>query len=313
MMTEKPLISIVSPEYKGELMVDALVSRIKQAMSPITEAFEIILVNDASPDNTWEEIRRQCAGDKRVKGINLSRNFGENYAITAGLRYAKGDYIVVMDCDLQNRPEDIPLLYAKALEGYDIVYARRMQKHFGFFKKLSSRLYHGILEWLSGVRQDSAVAEFGIYSAKVIREYNKLPEAARSFANLITSLGFRSTSIPVTHADRMEGETSYSFSKLVKIAFDVILSNSNKPLKMAIGLGMIIEVFAIGMIVYSVIDHYVSEVPAGFSSTFISIWFLGGLNILILGVVGLYIDRIFNQVKGRPLFIVSDTINEDEE
>ncbi len=312
-MTEKPLISIVSPEYKGELMVDALVSRIKQALSPITEAFEIILVNDASPDNTWEEIRRQCAKDKRVKGINLSRNFGENYAITAGLRYAKGDYIVVMDCDLQNRPEDIPLLYAKAMEGYDIVYARRMQKHFGFFKKLSSRLYHGILEWLSGVRQDSAVAEFGIYSAKVIREYNKLPEAARSFANLITSLGFRSTSIPVTHADRMEGETSYSFSKLVKIAFDVILSNSNKPLKMAIGLGMIIEVFAIGMIVYSVIDHYVSEVPAGFSSTFISIWFLGGLNILILGVVGLYIDRIFNQVKGRPLFIVSDTINEDEE
>lgn len=312
-MTEKPLISIVSPEYKGELMVDALVSRIKQALSPITEAFEIILVNDASPDNTWEEIRRQCAKDKRVKGINLSRNFGENYAITAGLRYAKGDYIVVMDCDLQNRPEDIPLLYAKAIEGYDIVYARRMQKHFGFFKKLSSRLYHGILEWLSGVRQDSAVAEFGIYSAKVIREYNKLPEAARSFANLITSLGFRSTSIPVTHADRMEGETSYSFSKLVKIAFDVILSNSNKPLKMAIGLGMIIEVFAIGMIVYSVIDHYVSEVPAGFSSTFISIWFLGGLNILILGVVGLYIDRIFNQVKGRPLFIVSDTINEDEE
>lgn len=312
-MTEKPLISIVSPEYKGELMIDALVSRIKQALSPITEAFEIILVNDASPDNTWEEIRRQCAKDKRVKGINLSRNFGENYAITAGLRYAKGDYIVVMDCDLQNRPEDIPLLYAKAMEGYDIVYARRMQKHFGFFKKLSSRLYHGILEWLSGVRQDSAVAEFGIYSAKVIREYNKLPEAARSFANLITSLGFRSTSIPVTHADRMEGETSYSFSKLVKIAFDVILSNSNKPLKMAIGLGMIIEVFAIGMIVYSVIDHYVSEVPAGFSSTFISIWFLGGLNILILGVVGLYIDRIFNQVKGRPLFIVSDTINEDEE
>ncbi len=312
-MMEKPLISIVSPEYKGELMVDALVSRIRQAVSPITEAFEIILVNDASPDNTWEEIRRQCAKDKRVKGINLSRNFGENYAITAGLRYAKGDYIVVMDCDLQNRPEDIPLLYAKAMEGYDIVYARRMQKHFGFFKKLSSRLYHGILEWLSGVRQDSAVAEFGIYSAKVIREYNKLPEAARSFANLITSLGFRSTSIPVTHADRMEGETSYSFSKLVKIAFDVILSNSNKPLKMAIGLGMIIEVFAIGMIVYSVIDHYVSEVPAGFSSTFISIWFLGGLNILILGVVGLYIDRIFNQVKGRPLFIVSDTINEDEE
>lgn len=311
-MADKTLISIVSPEYKGERMVDALVSRIKASLAPITEDFEIILVNDASPDNTWEEIRRQCAADKRVKGINLSRNFGENYAITAGLTYAKGDYVIVMDCDLQNRPEDIPLLYAKAQEGYDIVYARRMQKRFGFFKRLSSRLYHSVLQWLSGVTQDSAVAEFGIYSAKVIREYNKLPEAARSFANLITSLGFRSTSIPVTHAERMEGGSSYSFTKLLKIASDVIISNSNKPLKMAIGLGMIIELFAVVMIIYTLIDHYVSDVPAGFSSTFISIWFLGGLNIMILGIVGLYIDRIFNQVKGRPLFIVSDTINEDE-
>ena len=310
-MAEKTLISIVSPEYKGAGMVEALVSRIKASLQPITESFEIILVNDASPDNTWQEISRQCALDKRVKGIDLSRNFGENYAITAGLTYAKGDYVVVMDCDLQNRPEDIPLLYAKALEGYDIVYARRVNKHFGFFKKLSSRMYHGMMEWLSGVKQDSAVAEFGIYSAKVIREYNRLPEAARSFANLITSLGFRSTSIPVTHDDRMEGKSSYSVRKLFKIAFDVIISNSNKPLKMAIGLGMIIEVISIFMIIYTIIDHYISDVPKGFSSTFISIWFLGGLNILILGVVGLYIDRIFNQVKGRPLFIVQDTINEE--
>ena len=308
-MADRTLISVVSPEYMGAGMVDALVSRIKAALKPVTDDFEIILVNDASPDDTWQEIAKQCEADKRVKGINLSRNFGENYAITAGLAYAKGDYVVVMDCDLQNRPEDIPSLYAKAQEGYDIVYARRMNKRFGFFKKLSSRLYHGILEWLSGVSQDSAVAEFGIYSARVIREYNRLPEAARSFANLITSLGFRSTSVPVAHADRMEGKSSYSLRKLFKISLDVILSNSNKPLKMAVGLGMIIELFSIGMIVYSVIDHYVSDVPVGFSSTFISIWFLGGLNILILGVVGLYIDRIFNQVKGRPLFIVQDTIN----
>lgn len=302
-------ISIVSPEYKGELMVEALVSRLKSSLSSITENFEIILVNDASPDGTWEQIRRQCALDKRVKGVNLSRNFGENYAITAGLSFAKGDWVVVMDCDLQNRPEDVPLLYAKAQEGYDIVYARRIDKKFGFFKRFSSRLYHGLLEWLSGAKQDSAVAEFGIYGRKVIAEYNKLPEAARSFANLITSLGFRSTSIPVTHDPRLSGETSYSFSKLLKIAADVILSNSNKPLKMAVGLGTVIVVFSICLIIYSVIEHFSSSLPAGFSSTFISIWLLGGLNIFILGMVGLYVDRIFNQVKGRPLFIVSETEN----
>lgn len=310
-MADKVHISIVSPEYRGELMIGELVSRIRAALSPITKDFEIILVNDASPDNTWEEIGRQCSLDKRVKGLNLSRNYGENYAITAGLRYASGDWVIVMDCDLQNRPEDIPILYAKACEGYDIVYARRVDKKFGFFKKLSSKIYHGILGWLSGVRQDSAVAEFGIYSSKVISEYNKLPEVARSFANLITILGFKSASVDVVHAERPVGESSYSFRKLCRIASDVIISNSNKPLKMAVGLGAAIVAVSVILVIYTVIEHMVCPQPAGFSSTFISIWFLGGLNIFILGVVGLYIDRIFNQVKGRPMFIVSEKINID--
>lgn len=308
-MSTKPHISIVSPEYKGATMVAELVRRIKESVCPITEDFEIILVNDASPDNTWSEIEKQCAADKRVKGLDLSRNFGENYAITAGLHYASGDWIVVMDCDLQNRPEDIPLLYAKAQEGFDIVYARRVHKKFGFFKRLSSRIYHGVLGWLSGVKQDSSVAEFGIYSSQVIAEYNKLPEVARSFANLITTLGFKSAAVDVTHAERGDGETSYTFSKLCKVAFDVILSNSNKPLKIAVGLGAVIVAFSLILIVYTFIEHLVSPQPAGFSSTFISIWLLGGLNIFILGVVGLYVDRIFNQVKGRPLFIVAKTLN----
>ena len=308
-MSTKPHISIVSPEYKGATMVSELVRRIRESVSPITEDFEIILVNDASPDNTWSEIEKQCAADKRVKGLDLSRNFGENYAITAGLHFASGDWIVVMDCDLQNRPEDIPLLYTKAQEGFDIVYARRVHKKFGFFKRLSSRIYHGVLGWLSGVKQDSSVAEFGIYSSQVIAEYNKLPEVARSFANLITTLGFKSAAVDVTHAERGDGETSYTFSKLCKVAFDVILSNSNKPLKIAVGLGAVIVAFSLILIVYTFIEHLVSPQPAGFSSTFISIWLLGGLNIFILGVVGLYVDRIFNQVKGRPLFIVAKTLN----
>ena len=312
-MSKKPHISIVSPEYKGAKMVEELVSRIRTALSPITEEFEIILVNDASPDNTWEEIKRQCTLDKRVKGLNLSRNYGENYAITAGLNYAKGDWVVVMDCDLQNRPEDIPLLYDKAQEGYDIVYARRVEKKFGFLKKLSSKMYHGLLGWLSGIKQDSAVAEFGIYSSQVIAEYVKLPEVARSFANLITTLGFKSSSVDVKHAERSEGESSYTFSKLCKVAFDVILSNSNKPLKLAVGLGAVIVAFSIFMIIYTLIDHIMNPMPAGFSSTFISIWLLGGLNIFILGMVGLYVDRIFNQVKGRPLFIVAEKVNFEEE
>jgi len=309
-MSKKPYISIVSPEYKGEKMVSELVSRIIASVTPITENFEIILVNDASPDNTWKEIRKQCDLDPRVKGLNLSHNFGENYAISAGMAYATGDWIVELDCDLQNMPEDIPLLYNKALEGYDIVYAQRVEKRFGFFKKLSSVLYHGVLQWLSGAKQDSSIAEFGIYSSRVIDEYNKLPEVARSFANLITSVGFRSTAIPVHHADRAEGKTSYTFSKLLKVASDVILSNSNKPLKIAVKTGALIVFVAFLLVIWTIVEYYVHPgQPQGFSSTFISIWFLGGLNIMFLGIVGLYIGKIFDQVKGRPLYIVADTEN----
>lgn len=294
-------------------MVHELVQRVKTALGGITQDYEIILVNDASPDDTWERICLECNEDSRIKGVNLSRNFGENYAITAGLSYASGDYVIVMDCDLQNRPEDIPALYAKAMEGYDIVYAQRMHKQFSLWRRMASRMYHGVFEWLSGIKQDSSIAEFGIYSKKVIAAYNCLPEAARSFSSLISMLGFKSTVLPVQHADRAEGQSAYSVRKLLKIAADVILSNSNKPLKIAVGLGAGIVVFSIVLIIYTLIDHFVADQPAGFSSTFISIWFLGGLNILILGVVGLYIDKIFCQVKGRPLFIVSETLNMDKQ
>ena len=135
---QNPLISIVSPVYKGEKMVAELVRRNVESVSTITENYEIILVNDASPDGSWEEIVKQCESNPKVKGINLSRNFGQHYAITAGLHYVKGDWVVVMDCDLQDRPEEIPNLYRKALEGYDIVYARRLHKKFGFLKRFTS-------------------------------------------------------------------------------------------------------------------------------------------------------------------------------
>lgn len=308
-MKENIDISVIVAEYKGAPMIDELVERICKNLEPLTKAFEIILVNDASPDNTWPQILRVCANDPRVKGINLSRNFGENYAITAGLHYAKGDWMIVMDCDLQNRPEDLPALIAKANKGYDIVYARRVEKQFSAWRRFSSSAYHAIFQWLSGIHQDSSIAEFGIYSRKVIDVYNKLPEAARSFGSLVSTLGFRSATVDVPHAERVDGKSGYNLRKLFHLAADVIISNSNKPLKLAVSLGTIMLIISSLMIIYSIIDYFTGSLPQGFSSTIISIWFVGGVNVLILGVLGLYIDRIFNQVKGRPLFIVSDTVN----
>lgn len=309
-MQHHPHISIVSPEYKGAKMVQELVDRIATSVSTITEDWEIILVNDASPDDTWSEIEKVCAKDKRVKGLNLSRNFGQHYAITAGLNYAKGDWVVVMDCDLQDRPEEIPNLHKKAQEGYDIVYARRVHKQFGFWKKLSSSFYHAVFNWLSGVQSDSSVANFGIYKAQVIAEYIKLPEKARAFQPLLNCLGFKISTFDVQHADRGEGTSSYNLHRLIKLSADIILANSNKPLKIAVGLGFGMSALSILLAIYNILAKWIGIIQvAGYTTTIFSIWFVGGLILFVMGVLGLYIGKIFNQVKGRPLFIVRDIIN----
>lgn len=309
---ERPLISVVSPEYKGEKMVHELVERNINALKVITENFEIILVNDGSSDNSWEAIKAECTKDKRVKGLNLSRNFGQHYAITAGLAYSSGDWVVVMDCDLQDAPEEIPNLYKKALEGYDIVQARRINKQFGWWKKFTSKMYHRIFDWLSGQKTDEAIGNFGIYSHQVIKEFNKMPESARSFGSLLSYLGFNKTTIDVEHNQRSEGKSSYTLSKLFRLAFDVIISNSNKPLKMSVTLGLIISVASFLLALYNVIAKLTGIISVqGYTTTVFSIWFVGGLLLMILGILGLYIGKIFDQVKGRQMFIVMHRINID--
>ncbi|MBQ9752782.1 MAG: glycosyltransferase family 2 protein [Paludibacteraceae bacterium] len=305
-------ISIVSPVYRAEKMVHMLVERIVKSVTTITEDFEIILVNDASPDASWSVIEYECAQDKRVKGINLSRNFGQHYAITAGLHYAKGEWVVVMDCDLQDRPEEIPALYQKALEGYDIVYARRVDRQDKGLKKLSSVLFHKTFDWLSGSKTDKTIANFGIYKQCVIAEYNRMPELARSFGTLIRYLGFTKTTIDVQHAERAEGKSSYNLYKLLKLSFDVIISNSNKPLRMAVGLGFAMSALSFLLALYNVIARLVGFISfPGYTTTVFSIWFVGGLMLFVMGILGLYIGKIFDQVKGRQLFIVKDKVNFD--
>ena len=306
----RPLISVVSPVYRGEKMVCELVRRNEESLSTITDDYEIILVNDASPDNSWDEIVKQCALNPKVKGINLSRNFGQHYAITAGLHYAKGDWVVVMDCDLQDRPEEIPNLYHKALEGYDIVYARRVTRKDGFFKRVSSLFFHKVYTWLSGLDSDKTIANFGIYKQCLVEEFNKMPERARSFPSLIRYLGFKDIAIDVEHAERAEGRSSYNLYKLLKLSFDVIVSNSNKPLRMAVGLGFGMSAVSILLAMYNLIAKWMGIIQvSGYTSTVFSIWFVGGLLLFVMGILGLYIGKIFDQVKGRQLFVIKDKLN----
>lgn len=309
-MMKPPYISIVSPVYRGEKMVAELVRRNVESVSAITDDYEIILVNDASPDNSWDAIVEQCAANPKVKGVNLSRNFGQHYAITAGLHYAKGDWVVVMDCDLQDRPEEIPNLYKKAQEGFDIVYARRVVRKDGFFKKQSSKWFYRVFYWLSGLKSDSTIANFGIYKHCVIEEFNKMPEKARSFPSLVKYLGFKDTAIDVEHAERAEGRSSYSLYKLLKLGFDVIVSNSNKPLRMAVGLGFGMAAVSFLLALYNLIAKWIGVIRVpGYTTTVFSIWFVGGLLLFVMGIVGLYVGKIFDQVKGRQLFVVRDKVN----
>ena len=305
-------LSIVSPVYRAEKMVHMLVERIVKSVITITDSYEIILVNDASPDASWQMIERECAQNKSVKGINLSRNFGQHYAITAGLSFAKGEWVVVMDCDLQDRPEEIPALYQKAQEGYDIVYARRVDRQDKGLKKLSSTLFHKVFDWLSGSATDKTIANFGIYKQCVIAEYNRMPERARSFPSLIKYLGFTQATVNVQHAERAEGKSSYNLYKLLKLSFDVIISNSNKPLRMAVGLGFTMSAFSFLLALYNVVARLVGFISfPGYTTTVFSIWFVGGLMLFVMGILGLYIGKIFDQVKGRQLFVVKDKVNID--
>lgn len=303
-------LSVVSPVYHGENMLEELVARISKAVAPLTSDYEIILVNDGSPDASWEGIKTLCARDTKVKGINLAHNFGQPYAITAGLSYAQGDYIAVIDCDLQNKPEDLPALFLKAMEGYDIVSARRVHRDDTFLKRMSSAVFHRVYDFLSGFSTDKAVAEFGVYSKRIVKVYCSIPEYSRSFVELIHTLGFRKTGIDVMHDHRLEGKSSYNLSRLLRLSFNAIISNSNRPLQLAVTLGFIMSLFSFLMAVYNIFAKFAgwNEV-AGYTTTVFSIWFVGGLLLFMMGILGLYIGKIFDQVKGRPVFIVQDTLN----
>jgi dolichol-phosphate mannosyltransferase len=285
--------------------------RLVETLSPITDSFEIILVCDNSPDQSWSTIRELSAVDDRVKGLLLSRNFGQHYAITAGLDHARGEWVVVMDCDLQDRPEEIPRLYAKAQEGYDIVFGARAERNDSALKKLGSRMFYGVLNFLTDAHHDSRTANFGIFHHRVIDVVRRMPEINRAFPIQVKWTGFRQSSIDVQHDARSEGRSSYTLKKLIKLAVDITLSYSDKPLRLTVYLGFLIALSA-ALCGCVVIAHYLSGgvVVLGYTSLILSVWLLGGIVLFCLGVHGLYLGRVYENAKGRPTYIVSQRTDE---
>lgn len=303
-------LTIVSPVYRAEGLVQKLVEEIKLVLTPLGVSYEIILVEDASPDKSWDAICKSCQEHPEVRGVKLSRNFGQHYAISAGLSLARGNWVVVMDCDLQDRPAEIPNLIKKAEEGFDVVVARRSVRRDGFFKKLCSRAFYGALGWLTGIKQDPAIANFGIYSRKVIAAINSMPESIRYFPTMVRWVGFRTASLDVEHAARWEGKTSYNLSRLFNLALDICLAYSDKPLRMVVGTGFVVSLIGFIFAAFMVIQALKGEILVlGYASLIVSLWMLSGLIIFIMGVVGLYVGKCFEGVKRRPAFIISEEIS----
>lgn len=309
----KNKISIITPVYGCCKSINNLYERLNKSLSTITENFEIIMINDSSPDNAWEAIKELAQKDDRVKGINLSRNFGQHKAITAGLDYAKGDWIVVMDCDLQDQPEEIIKLYNKAIEGYDIVFGRRAERKDSFFKKLSSTLFYKVYDYFTESKIDNTIANFSIISKKVLDNLNKLKEQNRSYPLFVNWVGFKRTEINIEHAQREEGKSSYTFTKLMNLAIDSIVSQSNKPLKLSIKFGFIVAFLSLFYGILLILRYFVFSIPVeGWTSVMVSIYFIGGLLFANMGILGLYIGKIFDETKNRPIYIVQETTFERE-
>jgi glycosyltransferase involved in cell wall biosynthesis len=311
MTSLKPeLISIVVPVYKGEAFVNELYSRVKDSVLSVFANFELILVNDASPDQSWQLIESLCANDKRVKGINLSRNFGQHYAITAGLSFVTGEWCVVMDCDLQDRPEEIHLMFAKAQEGFDSVLAQRLDRQHSWLKCFQSRMFYMMFSYLTDTKMDPTVANFGIYHRRVIDAILSMGDRLRYFPTMVQWVGFRKAYCPVQHDERKSGATSYSLIKLLRLASDTILSFSEKPLRICVSLGFFVTtvsfVFAIAYFIGAMLKMFS---VSGFASIMISLWFVSGVIMMMLGLIGVYLGKLFNQVKARPVYIASQKLN----
>jgi len=310
------VISLVVPVYGCKDVLHELVRRVDTVLSEFIPAYEVVLVEDGCPSYSWEEVELLAKANPHVKGLKLSRNFGQHEAITAGLRHAKGDWVVVMDCDLQDRPEEIPRLFAKANEGYDIVFARRVDRQDSFLKRMSSHFFYQVLGYLTDTKLDATVANFGIYSRKVVRAVLSMGESLRYFPVMVRWVGFSSAGIDVEHSERCGGGTSYSWNRLFALALGVMVSFSDKPLRLIVKIGFWMSMLSAISAVVVVVKVFAGEVMVqGWASVMVSLWFIGGLLMVMMGVVGVYVGKVFDEAKSRPVYVVDKVVGygDDEE
>jgi len=310
-LDEKILCSIIIPAYNEELVVQETYKRLKTVMDSINEPYELIFVNDGSKDNTAAIIRKLCETDERVKLVDFSRNFGHQLASTAGMDYSSGDTVVLIDADLQDPPELIPEMIRKWREGYEVVYGVRI-KRIGetFFKKLTAKLFYRFMKSMTEVDMPLDTGDFRLIDRKVCNALKTANEKNRYIRGLISWLGFKQIGIEYVRDKRFAGETKYPLKKMIKFAFDGITSFSYKPLKLATYFGTVISGLSFLYLLVVLFQRlFTDDTVAGWASILAVSLFFNGIILIILGIIGEYIGRIYDEVKGRPLYIVRETVN----
>lgn len=302
-------IAVIVPVYKGEAFLTALVKRLHAALQRISESYQIILVDDRSPDGSWQMIMAESQADARVIGIRLSRNFGQHPAISAGIAHANAKWYVVMDCDLQDPPEQIVELYQAAKDtGDDVVIAERSESGLGVGRNIGSTVFNSALSWASGLEISSRYGNFRIFSHRAAEAFCKFPEQLRLFPAIMSQIGFRSSTIVVERAQRSEGSSSYNLARLAKLALETIVAYSEKPLWIMAGIGSVVcaLAFLYGLFIFTTALVGGVDVP-GFTTLAVLLSFFGGLQTFLTSLVGLYVGRTLDEAKSRPIFIVDTT------
>jgi dolichol-phosphate mannosyltransferase len=306
-------LSIVVPVYRCRNCLAALHDRLTTTLRGLAVAYEMVFIDDASPDDAWSALVDLAARDPAVKAYRFSRNFGQHAAITAGLEQCNGAWAVVMDCDLQEPPEEIPRLYRTAQSGFDVVFARRKQKKHSFFRRLAARAYFWAINFFNKTHLDGEYGTFSIISRKVIDAFRQVRDRDRHYLLVLHWLGFRSTYIEYVHAERLAGESSYTLRSLLKLALDGIFFQTTSLLRWIVYLGFWISVAGVVLAAYFVYLYFAYSVYPGWTSLIVLILLIGGFIIISTGIAGLYIGKIFDQVKGRPLYIIAEASDESTE
>ena len=302
-------ISFVVPVYGSPESLEPLSRRVRDVCAGMSVSYELILVDDRCPRKSWPVIARLAESDPAIVGVRLSRNFGQHAAIQAGLTRVRGDWIVVMDCDLQDRPEEVPRLMEEAYKGFDIVRAKRLNRNDPAYRRLASSVYYRILSYLTGTHQDPGFSNFGVYRRKVIDVITQWQEESKYFPAILSWVGFSHSTLVVEQDARFTGRSSYTLPKLLRLGLNVIIGFSDKPLKLVMVAGLAMALLSFGGSFVILVAHLMGVLTVeGWASITLSLWFLSGCLLFSLGLTGLYLGRVLAEVKGRPSFIVDEVL-----